>query len=88
MWEALGHEPTVALAGWPTADPELLVQETVTCVVQVQGKVRARLEVAPDIHDDELQTLALADPGVRRIVDGREIRKVIVRAPNLVNIVI
>ncbi len=88
MWEALGHEPTVALAGWPQADPELLVQESVTCVVQVQGKVRARLQVPPDIADDDLEELALADPAVRRIVDGREIHKVIVRAPTLVNVVI
>ena len=88
MWEALGHEPTVALAGWPMADPELLVQESVTCVVQVQGKVRARLQVPPDIADDELEALALADPAIRRIVDGREIRKVIVRAPTLVNVVV
>jgi leucyl-tRNA synthetase len=88
MWEALGHEPTVALAGWPQADPELLVQESVTCVVQVQGKVRARLQVPPDIAHEELEDLALADPAVRRIVDGREIHKVIVRAPTLVNVVL
>jgi leucyl-tRNA synthetase len=88
MWEALGHEPTVALAGWPAADPELLVQESVTCVVQVQGKVRARLEVPPDISDGDLEALALADAAVQRIVDGREIRKVIVRAPTLVNVVV
>jgi len=88
MWARLGHEPTVARAAWPAVDEALLVESSVTAVVQVQGKVRARLEVAPDIHDDELQTLALAVPGVRRIVDGRETRKVIVRAPNLVNIVI
>jgi leucyl-tRNA synthetase len=88
MWEALGHEPTVALAGWPAVDPKLLVQESVTCVVQVQGKVRARLQVPPDIADGDLEALALADDAVRRIVDGREIRKVIVRAPTLVNVVV
>jgi leucyl-tRNA synthetase len=88
MWEVLGHEPTVALAGWPTVDPELLVQESVTCVVQVQGKVRARLQVPPDIADADLEALALADAAVRRSVDGREIRKVIVRAPTLVNVVV
>jgi leucyl-tRNA synthetase len=54
----------------------------------VQGKVRARLQVPPDIDDVELEELALADPAVRRIVDGREIRKVIVRAPTLVNVVV
>ncbi|HYJ67537.1 MAG TPA: leucine--tRNA ligase [Nocardioidaceae bacterium] len=88
MWEGLGHEPTVALAGWPTADPELLVQESVTCVVQVQGKVRSRLQVPPDISDGDLEAMALADEAVLRIVDGREIRKVIVRAPTLVNVVV
>ena len=48
MWEALGHQPTVALSGWPEVDDSLLVRESVTCVVQVNGKVRARVEVAPD----------------------------------------
>ena len=48
MWERLGHEPTVARAGWPVVDEALLVEESVTAVVQVQGKVRARLEVAAD----------------------------------------
>ena len=88
MWETLGHEPTVALAGWPVPEPELLVRESVTCVVQVQGKVRARLRVSPDIGDEELTELALADPAVQRVVDGREVRKVIVRAPTLVNVVV
>ncbi|WOP20244.1 leucine--tRNA ligase [Raineyella sp. LH-20] len=87
MWEALGGTPSVANASWPTADPALLVVDTVTCVVQVQGKVRAKLLVAPTVSDSELETLALSDPGVRRSLDGREIRKVIVRAPKLVSIV-
>jgi leucyl-tRNA synthetase len=87
MWERLGHPPTVALAGWPTVDETLLVQETVTCVVQVAGKVRARLEVSPSMADDELRALAIADAAVQRSLAGREISKVIVRAPKLVNIV-
>jgi leucyl-tRNA synthetase len=88
MWERLGHQPTVARAGWPAVDPALLVQETVTAVVQVQGKVRARLEVAPDIGDADLESLAMADPGVVRAIDGRTVRKVVVRAPKLVNVVV
>ena len=48
-WALLGHEPSVAMAGWPVADPALLVEDEVTCVVQVSGKVRDRLEVPPDI---------------------------------------
>ena len=87
MWARLGHEPCVALAGWPVVDESLLVAESVTCVVQVAGKVRARLEVSPQIGDDELQALALAEPGVVASLDGRGIRTVIVRAPKLVNVV-
>jgi leucyl-tRNA synthetase len=88
MWERLGHQPTVARAGWPAVDPALLVEESVTAVVQVQGKVRARLEVAPDIAADELERLALADPAVAKAIDGRPVRKVVVRAPKLVNVVV
>jgi leucyl-tRNA synthetase len=87
MWDRLGHEPCVALAGWPTVDPELLVQESVTCVVQVAGKVRERLEVSPDITEAELRALALATPAVVAAVGDRQPRAVIVRAPKLVNVV-
>ena len=87
MWSRLGHAPTVALAGWPAVDESLLVQDVVTCVVQVAGKVRARLEVSPSVGEDELRELALADEAVQRTLDGRGIRTVIVRAPKLVNVV-
>ncbi|MEU1719984.1 leucine--tRNA ligase [Nonomuraea sp. NPDC005692] len=85
-WERLGRTGPVAFAGWPVADPALLVQESVTCVVQVAGKVRDRLEVAPDISEDELRALALASDKVAAYLQGAP-RKVIVRAPKLVNIV-
>jgi leucyl-tRNA synthetase len=87
MWERLGHEPTVAKAGWPLVDEALLVEDSVTAVVQVQGKVRARLEVSPSISEDDLQALALADVAVQRALSGKQVRKVIVRAPKLVNVV-
>ncbi len=87
MWERLGHEPTVALAGWPAVEESLLVEDSVTAVVQVQGKVRGRLEVAPDISAADLEALALADPAVVRALEGKTVRKVIVREPKLVNIV-
>ena len=86
-WELLGHKPSVAQAGWPSADPALLVEDLVTCVVQVNGKVRDRLEVPPGIGDDELRELALAAPGVVRALGGDGVRMVIVRAPRLVNVV-
>jgi leucyl-tRNA synthetase len=87
MWERMGREATVARAGWPAVDKALLVEESVTAVVQVQGKVRARLEVAPDISEADLESAALADPAVVRALEGKQVRKVIVRAPKLVNIV-
>ena len=87
MWERLGHQPCVALAGWPSLDESLLVQESVTCVVQVAGKLRDKLEVPPSIGSDELRELALASEAVRRALDGRDVRTVIVRPPRLVNVV-
>ena len=90
-WLLLGHDPasgdSVHLAAWPVADPALLVEESVTCVVQVAGKVRDRLEVSPSIAEDELRTQALASSPVQRALDGRGVRTVIVRAPKLVNVV-
>jgi leucyl-tRNA synthetase len=88
MWEQLGHQPTVAKAGWPAVDQALVALDSVTCVVQVAGKVRARLEVTPDVSEPELERLALADPNVQRAIDGAPIRKVIVRIPKLVNVVV
>jgi leucyl-tRNA synthetase len=87
MWERLGHEPTVARAGWPVVDEALLVEDSVTAIVQIQGKLRAKLEVSPDITEADLEAAALADEAVQRSLDGKTIRKVIVRAPKLVNIV-
>ncbi|MCC4320830.1 MULTISPECIES: leucine--tRNA ligase [Streptomyces] len=87
LWHRLGHDTSVVHETFPVADPEYVVDETVTCVVQVKGKVKARLEVAPSVSDEELEALALGDPAVVAALDGAGIRKVIVRAPKLVNIV-
>ncbi|MEU2245663.1 leucine--tRNA ligase [Streptomyces sp. NPDC019224] len=87
LWHRLGHTESVVHQDFPVADPAYVVDETVTCVVQVKGKVKARLEISPSITDAELEALALADPAVVAALDGAGIRKVIVRAPKLVNIV-
>lgn len=87
LWARLGHEPCVALAGFPEVDRSLLVQETVTCVVQVAGKVRGRLEVSPEIGEDELREQALALPAVAALLGDVPPRTVIVRAPKIVNVV-
>ncbi len=87
MWHRLGHAPSVARAGWPAVDPALLVRDEVTCVVQISGKIKAKLQVAPDIVEADLEALALAAPEVVAALAGRDPRRVIVRAPKIVNIV-
>src|SRR5664280_1965147 len=87
LWSRLGHSESLTFVDFPTADPGLLVDDTVTCVVQVQGKVRDRIEVAANIGEEALQALALASDKIRAALVGKSVRKVIVRAPNLVNIV-
>ncbi|MEN0022242.1 MAG: leucine--tRNA ligase [Microbacterium sp.] len=88
MWEALGHEPSVGLVTWRSADPVLLVEDSVTAVVQIGGKVRAQLEVPARIGEAELEALARADERVIRSIGDREIVKVVVRAPKIVSIVV
>lgn len=87
LWRKLGHTGSVVHEAFPAADPAYVVDESVTCVVQVKGKVRARLEVSPSISDADLEALALGDAAVVAALGGAGIRKVIVRAPKLVNIV-
>ena len=88
MWHALGYDNPVLTAGFPQVDESLLVDDTVTAIVQIKGKVKARLEVSKDISEAELEKQALEDETIAKLVEGSEIRKVIVRAPKLVNIVI
>ncbi|MET3768748.1 leucyl-tRNA synthetase [Marisediminicola sp. UYEF4] len=85
MWEKLGYPPSVAHYGWRKANPVLLVEESVTAVVQVNGKVRDKFEVSPKIANDELEKLARASAAVTRTIGDSEIVNVIVRAPRLVN---
>ncbi|MDQ6875306.1 MAG: leucine--tRNA ligase [Actinomycetota bacterium] len=90
-WALLGHDveggDLVGRATWPAVDAELLVQDTVTCVIEVAGKVRSRLQVPPGIDEDTLRELALTDEAVRRSLGDRAVRTVIVRPPRLVNVV-
>ncbi len=88
LWSRLGHDQTLTYESFPAADPALLVEDTVTCVVQVQGKVRDRLQVCADILDADLKAAALDSDRIRSCLEGKTIRTVIVRAPGLVNIVV
>ncbi|WP_018254445.1 leucine--tRNA ligase [Salinispora mooreana] len=86
-WQRLGHEPSVCVAAWPKADPQLLVEDTATCIVQINGKVRDRLEVPADVSEDALRELVLNADKVRAALGEGGVDRVIVRAPKLVNIV-
>ena len=81
----LGYEPFVGLVTWRQADPTLLVEDTVTTVVQIDGKVRATLDVSARIDPKELEALARADSRVQRALAGREITRAIVRPPKVVS---
>jgi len=87
LWSRLGHGTSLAFEAFPEADPALLTVASVTCVLQVAGKVRDRIDVSPDVSDDELRDKALASEAVQRALEGRDVRTVIVRAPRLVNVV-
>ncbi len=88
LWrEVIGEASSVHVSTWPQFDPALVVEDTVTMVVQVDGKVRAKLEVAADIGEDAALEAARAADGVVRALDGRAVHKEIVRAPRLVNFV-
>jgi len=88
LWAALGHDDDILDAGWPEVDESALVQQKLTVVVQVNGKVRGRIEAAPGTARDALQQQALAEENVSRFVADKEIRKIIVIPDKLVNIVV
>ena len=88
MWERLGHKPSVALAGWPKIDDSLLTADAVTAIFQVNGKIKSRIDVQPDISDSELEAMALSDPEIKSEIEGIKPKKVITKAPKFVNIVL
>ena len=88
MWSNLGHKPAVALAGWPTVDPALLEADSVVAILQVNGKIVDRIEISPNITDAELEKIGMENEKMAAAIGGAEVKKSIVRAPKLVNIVI
>ena len=87
LWQALGHDEAVLNAAWPDVDESALVKDSIELVVQVNGKVRAKLEVPASADKDTVESLAKAEPNVQKFTDGKTIRKVIVVPGKLVNIV-
>ena len=86
MWERLGHQPSVALQIWPEADQSLLVEDSVTAIIQINGKVRDRVDVSPNISAEELEKLSLGTEVIQRALSGKTIISVIVRPPKIVAI--
>jgi leucyl-tRNA synthetase len=86
MWERLGHKPSVALRIWPETDQSLLIEDSVTAIIQINGKVRDRVDVSPSISADELEKLALGTDAIKRALSGKTVVNVVVRAPKVVAI--
>ena len=88
MWERLGHKPAIALAGWPSVDPALLIDDEVEAVIQINGKIKDRMNVSPTISEADFEAAALALPSIVAELAGAAPKKVIARPPKLVNIVL
>ena len=88
LWQLMEFDETPEEQSWPGYDEEKAREEQLTIVLQVNGKVRSRIEVSADVDDSELQELALADDKVLRFVEGKSVKKVIVVKKKLVNIVV
>jgi len=88
LWQQLGHDSALLVAAWPATDESALAQEMIEIVVQVNGKLRARISVAADADAEDVKKLALADENVQRFVAGKAIRKTILVPGRLVNVVI
>ncbi len=88
LWERTGRPYSIHQQSWPEYDPDLITEAVITLIVQVNGKVRARLEATADIGKEQAVEMALADPNVQRHVAGKEVRKVIYVPGRLVNLVV
>jgi leucyl-tRNA synthetase len=88
LWAALGHADAVLDCAWPVVDQSALVQDSITLVVQVNGKVRGRVDVPADASRESIEAVVLAEGNVQKHMDGKMPRKVIVVPGKLVNIVV
>jgi len=88
MWERLGHKPAIANAGWPVVDKSLLGVDNVIAILQVNGKIKDRIEVSPNISKEELEKIAKENPQIKSALSGLQVNKVITVAPKLVNFVV
>ncbi|QHW36928.1 leucine--tRNA ligase [Staphylococcus ursi] len=87
IWSILGHDTTITYQPWPSFDPSLLEEDVVEIVVQVNGKVRAKIEIPKDMSKEDMEATALANDNIKAAIEGKEIKKVIAVPQKLVNIV-
>jgi leucyl-tRNA synthetase len=88
LWQTLGNKDPVFRAQWPEYDPAMLVEDTITLVVQVNGKVRSKIEVAADISEEELKKTVLSDEKLKPWIQGKSVKRFIVVPKKLANIVL
>ncbi|MBU1869811.1 MAG: class I tRNA ligase family protein, partial [Candidatus Omnitrophica bacterium] len=88
LWQILGNKESILKARWPEHDPALLVEQTVTIVLQVNGKVRSKIDVPADISEDKLKELILQDDKLKTWIQDKPIKKFIAIPKKLVNLVV
>jgi leucyl-tRNA synthetase len=87
LWHRRGRQTSIHVQPWPEADASVAANQVVTMVIQVNGKVRDRVDVPVDISEEAAQSLAFGSERIKALIEGATVHKVIVRAPNLVNVV-
>ena len=87
LWLKLGRTPPIAKAAWPSYDEAMLTDASIEIPVQIMGKVRSKISVAPDTNPKDLEAMALADERIKELIEGKQVRKVIVVPGRMVNIV-
>jgi len=88
LWMRLGSKESIFKISWPAYDPAAIIEEEITMVIQVNGKLRSRITVPADASDEEIKEGALSDEKARKWIEGKEIKKVIVVPKKLVNVVV
>ncbi len=88
LWQILGNKESIVKADWPPSDPNLLVEENITIIIQVNGKVRSKIEVSADIEEDKLKEIALSDDKLKPWLQNKPVKKLILIPKKLINIVV
>jgi len=87
LWRLMGHEGLLVDTAWPVADPDLVRDDTVKLAVQVNGKLRATIDLPRDVDQEQARVAALAMPEVQRMLEGKPVRKVVVVPNRVINVV-